>query len=354
MSALNPYSDLLPHQFWRQGVVEDHVLLTNVLWQKKFAIDPDDKIACAGSCFAQHISKRLKLSGYQFVDFEVAPRALPVEFHKKYGYSMYSARYGNIYTVAQLLEVAQEAFGIRSAVGYSWVKDGRYYDPLRPGVEPNGLDSPEEVDLLRRYHLERVRELLSAMDVFVFTLGLTEAWVCKRSGRTLPVAPGVIAGSYNPQDYEFKNFSHAEIKSQFVEFMKLVESVKGCKCRFIISVSPVPLTATASGRHVLVATNYSKGTLLSVASELCSECDEVDYFPSYEVISSPWSRGIFFASNQRDVSPAGVDAVMRVFFQQHKVRDDVVSGELIVAQNESSELYDDVLCEEALLEQFSA
>ena len=360
----SPYTNLPKRQFWRSAVAEDHVLSTANLWQKKFDISLDDRIASAGSCFAQHISRRLLKSGYNFVDVELAPSALPKELHTKFGYATYSARYGNIYTTAQLIELAEEAMGMRPSLDYSWEKDGRFYDPLRPNVEPNGLDSLEEVMFHRQYHLKKVRELLENCDLFVFTFGLTEAWICKKSGRTLPTAPGTIAGDYQPDNYEFKNYTHAKIQSDFVRFMELLWSIqKKRNCRFLITVSPVPLTATATNNHVLVATTYSKSTLRSVAGELFDQYNEVDYYPSYEIITSPWSRGMFYEPNLRSVAAAGVDAAMRPFFMEH-----TLSNQPVTQANrkfESTRMArpaqpatvpvadDDVVCEDALLEGFS-
>lgn len=355
----SPYTGLPKRQFWRTAVVEDHVLSTTNLWRKKFAISADDGIASAGSCFAQHISRRLVKAGYRFLDVEPPPKTLPSEHHSRFGYAAYSARYGNIYTTKQLIQLAEEAIGVRESLGYSWEKDGRFYDPLRPNVEPNGLNSHEEVVFHRQHHLKQVRELLQTCDVFVFTLGLTEAWVCERSGRALPTAPGTIAGDYIPELYTFKNYSHSVIKSDLVRFMELVWSVQGTRrCRFLFTVSPVPLTATATNNHVLVATTYSKSTLRSVAGELYDEYDEVDYYPSFEIINSPWSRGIFFESNLRSVSPAGVDAAMRVFFLEHVLnnvraaRVDQTSA-AVLSNTDSGDEGDHVMCEEALLEGFS-
>ena len=64
---------------------------------------------------------------------------------------MYSARYGNIYTVRQLLQLAQEVAGEWNPENYIWEKDGKFYDALRPAVEPEGLNSPEEVIEHRQY-----------------------------------------------------------------------------------------------------------------------------------------------------------------------------------------------------------
>lgn len=347
---ISPYKDLPKRQFWRFAVAEDHVLSTRNFWRKKFVITLKDRIASAGSCFAQHISRRLLNSGYNFVDVEPAPRALPDNLHSRFGYATYSARYGNIYTASQLMQLADEAFGLGESLDYSWEKDGKFYDPLRPHVEPNGLGSHEEVMFHRRHHLKKVRQLFEGCDVFVFTLGLTEAWVCRKTGRTLPIAPGTIAGDYQPDLYKFKNYTHLEIKSDLIRFMELIWSVqKTRRCRFLLTVSPVPLTATATDNHVMVATMYSKSTLRSVAGELCDEYAEVDYFPSYEIIVSPWSRGIFFESNMRSIAAAGVDAAMRVFFLEHNLS---TERKTVLAPGSSNQFDDDVVCEEALLEGF--
>lgn len=357
MYMANPYMNLPKRQFWKTGVEQSHVLSTIDLWKKKIDISHEDRIVSAGSCFAQHISHRLAKSGYNFIDAEPAPKGLPKNLHKHYGYGTYSARYGNIYTSAQLIELALEALGEIPSLDYSWENKGRFYDPLRPNVEPDGLDSHEEVIFHRKYHLERVRYLLKICDVFIFTLGLTEGWVCRRSGRTLPTAPGTIAGDYDATLYEFKNFTHTEIKSDLIKFMDLMKLLRGGECRFLFTVSPVPLTATAANEHVLVATTYSKSTLRSVVGELYHKYAEVDYYPSYEIIMSPWSRGLFYETNLRSVTPAGVDAAMRPFFLEHNLKKAQATNKVAKDNTSSTGLADDsddeVVCEEALLEAFA-
>ena len=84
----------------------------------------------------------------------------------------------------------------------------------------------------------------------------------------------------------------------------------------VMTVSPVPLTGTASGRHVLQATTYSKAVLRAVAGELAQKYDHIDYFPSYEVITNQAARGCFYEENLRSVRREGVEAVMNIFFQE--------------------------------------
>src|SRR5262249_8013529 len=143
---------------------------------------------------------------------------------KDFGYGIYSARYGNIYTVRQLLQLARDAeSGTVDALNV-WTKDDRFFDALRPNIEPAGFDSAEEALSLRKQHLDRVRRLFQRMNVFIFTLGLTEAWVDRRTGRVFPTAPGTIAGDFDPDIYAFRNFSYDEIHDDFVEFLEIVRA----------------------------------------------------------------------------------------------------------------------------------
>ena len=313
----SPYENRDPKSFWRSGVSETNPLTADGLYRKKFEIAAGDGIATAGSCFAQHVARHMRASGFNVLDVEPAPAALSEETAREFGYGIYSARYGNIYSARQLLQLAQDAHTGSVKAADVWTKDGRFYDALRPNIEKNGFESLEEALALRREHLDKVQALFARMDVLVFTFGLTEAWVDRNTGRVFPTAPGTIAGDYDPGVHVFKNFDYSEVRDDFEQFLTLVRA-ENPKLRVLLTVSPVPLTATAGDDHVIAATTYSKSVLRAVAGDLAQNQDNIDYFPSYEMIASPWSRGFFYEGNLREVSRAGVEAVMRVFFEQHR------------------------------------
>jgi hypothetical protein len=181
----SPYNRLPPERFWKKAVEESSIFDIKI-YNKKFNLIASDKIATSGSCFAQHISRRLKKFGYHTIDLEKPPIGLPSALHSKYGYGLYSARFGNIYTPRQLLQLAEEAVSENPTL-IAWEKDGRFYDALRPLVEPYGLPSSEHVLWHRKYHLKQVLKMLMSMDVFIFTLGLTETWIDTGSGKCLPM-----------------------------------------------------------------------------------------------------------------------------------------------------------------------
>ena len=220
---LHPYADLPPERFWRTGVAQDWQSTLDTVYKKRFSIHPSDVIVTAGSCFAQHITRELKQHSFALLDLEPAPEGLPVDQHERYGYSLYSARYGNIYTPKQLVQLTAEAFGRRPMRVLSWQRGDHWVDALRPSIEPDGFGSIAELTAHRRHHLHCVRDCLERMDVFIFTLGLTEAWRDRMTGSVLPVAPGVVAGEYDPKAVRFVNFGIRQTLKALERFLRLLK-----------------------------------------------------------------------------------------------------------------------------------
>ena len=353
---LNPYSELPSSAFWKSGVTQESPYSVKNIYKKKFDIKPNTKIATAGSCFAQHIGNYLKKNGYKVIDQELAPKGLPDNLHQKYGFSMYSARYGNIYTVKQLLQLAQEVAEERKPENYIWKKNGKYFDALRPAVEPEGHDTEKEVIDHRDFHIKKVKNVFTKMDLFIFTLGLTEMWVHKESGTVYPTAPGTICGEFDDSIYEFKNADFEEIINDLKQFRATVQKIRSNKrFQMILTVSPVPLTATASGKHVLVSTVHSKSILRAVAGQLSTKKrakkGDIDYFPSYEIVNNPRLHSTTFKENLRSVRDETVEMVMKHFSSEHPPiqREKKLDPKIV---NENVKSQKDIQCEEALLEAF--
>lgn len=125
----------------------------------------------------------------------------------------------------------------------------------------------------------------------------------------------------------------------------------GKSFRCILTVSPVPLTASASGKHVLVSTMHSKSTLRSVAGQLSTTQGKIDYFPSYEIVNNPRLHSSAFAHNLRSVRDETVEIVMKHFFAEHPSLQS--SSSQTPTSNSQQKTEDDIQCEEALMEAFS-
>lgn len=334
----NPYRGKPVRSFWRSAVTERHIADFEALWDP-IPLLRSERVATAGSCFAQHIGRNLRLRGANYMDCEPAPPVFQDENEaRRFGYGVFSCRYGNIYTTRQLLQLFQEAFEGRKPVDPVWTKQGRFFDALRPGVDPVGHQAPEDVIADRMGHLAAVRDMFSSLDLLVFTLGLTEGWESLADGTMFPTAPGTIAGQYDPDKYALRNLRYADVIADMEAFWALLKTVNP-GARMLLTVSPVPLAATATGQHVLPATTYSKSVLRAVAGDLAADHAEIHYFPSYELISGHPSRGMFFEPDLREVNGFGVNLVMSHFF----------SGQLGHEFGESSAEESDkfeVICEE--------
>ena len=309
----NPYENLPAEAFWRPAIADIEPLQINNLWKSRFRLNKKHNIATSGSCFAQHISKALIARGYNWLDGEPAPKGLSPESQTAFNYGIFSFRTGNIYTAALLKQWLRWALAGESVPDEVWVKEGRFYDPFRPAIEPNGFISIEELQASRKDTLAAIVEVLSETRLFIFTLGLTEAWTNKQHAYVYPMCPGTAAGEFDAAKHAFINYSYRQIQLDLRDSFNLIRQINP-RCRFLLTVSPVPLTATASNQHVLVATTYSKSTLRAVAGDLASTRPDVDYFPSYEIITGFPFRAMFFKENLRSVSTEGVDFVMNVFF----------------------------------------
>jgi hypothetical protein len=262
------------------------------------------------------MSRRLSSIGYNYYVPESGTEYSDAE-RRRLGYGVFSARYGNIYTVRQLLQLLQEAFGVREKTVHAWSrKDGQYIDPFRPNCDPDGFDTVDAVVSARKRHIAFVRELFLKSDVFVFTLGLTESWCHLDSGDIFPLAPGVAGGNYDPGVYGFVNFKIGEVTADMTEFLTLLKRVNS-KVKVLLTVSPVPLIATFEDRHVIVATNYSKSVLRVAAETAKLDFPWVDYFPSYEIITGQFTMGRYYEPDLREINSAGVSHVMRCFVKNY-------------------------------------
>lgn len=311
----SPYLGLAPQAYWRTGFAEAAYPPPQI-FRPRWPLTVKDRIVTAGSCFAQHVGRALKRHGFNVLDAEPRPDGVAPGQAQARGYDLYSARYGNIYTTRQLRQLLEEAWGGAPAFDSIWEKDGRYYDALRPGIEPEGFASAAEVAAERARHLACVRQLFTGCDVFIFTLGLTEAWCHKATGQVYATAPGTIAGRFDDKLHAFVNFRVTEVRADLEAALAIITKHNPA-LRVLLTVSPVPLTATASGVHVLQASTLSKSVLRAVAGEMAADFPNVDYFPSYELVTSAKGGAAYFEPNLRTVRAASVATIMETFVSSY-------------------------------------
>lgn len=311
---MHPYDNFPEESFWKRSV-------TDCLWSDmnfkpttKFKLDSRSRIATAGSCFAQHIARHLEGFGLRHSIIEEPPPFMLPQRAAELQYGVFSARYGNIYTARQLRQLIEFAFGLRENITLSHQDRTGWVDLLRPGVQAEGYESQNDLEGDRAWHLACVRRLFLEVDCFIFTLGLTEAWYHEPSDVVFPVCPGTRSGIFNSFEHKFINFRFSQVVEDLnwcIDFLQQQNS----NLKWIFTVSPVALAATATHNHVVVATAASKAILRAAADEVCNSHTQCDYFPSFEIVNSAATFGQFLDSDLRSISPRGVKLVMQTFQQ---------------------------------------
>jgi hypothetical protein len=348
----HPYQSLPDYRYWRQAVSDPAAGEVDPVVRAPFKIGAEERVATAGSCFAQHISRYLRDRAFNFIQVE------DVESNASGQRASYdfSARYGNIYTSRQLLQLFDRAAGAFVPKEQVWqMASGRYCDPFRPRIEPDGFASPDAVLQSLQRHLKAVHEMFRTLDLFVFTLGLTECWMSREDGAVYPLPPGVAGGTFDADRYRFHNLGVSEVIDDLTQFIDRLRSVNPA-ARVVLTVSPVPLVATGEDRHVLVATSYSKSVLRVAADEIARAHAHVMYFPSYEIVTGPHVGNGYFAKDRRTVEAAGVQRVMELFdrhIMRHEQADKSGDDEFERAIQRGQE-YADAECDEELLRRRNA
>jgi len=356
----HPYVGLPNRQFWKKEPGVKNGSLLDPVGEPPFKIAPSDRIVTSGSCFAQHVARFMSNSGFNHHITEQAHPIVPDDLAKKHNYGMFAARYGNVYTARQLKQLLERAYGTFTPKTCSWKAAKGYgvVDPFRPQIQPGAFQSEAELTVDRESHFKAIRQAVEEMDVFVFTLGLTEAWEDTRDGAIFPIAPGVAGGTYDQETVAFKNFDDDEVYADMVDALNFIRS-KRPNVKIILTVSPVALNATYEDRHVLLSTVWSKAVLRIVAEKCARHFSDCVYFPSFEIITSPHVGGKYFEDDCREVRPEGVNHVMQLFLKHFTDADADVSGIQPIEDDAASESEKhlaamqqkiDVLCDEAAID----
>ena len=343
---MNPYKNLPSANYWKSFINSNFDLgQLNICEAKKnFTIS---RIASAGSCFAANIIPFIKKTNAEYV-IEEPNHTFLLGSNSKYNYDTYSAKYGNIYNPRQFKQLLMRALQEFDPFDRFWQTAEGIVDPFRPGLtyKPKSI---KHFDFITSYHLEAVKKAIKKADTFVFTLGLTETWENSKDGAIYPVCPGTIEGEYNSKLHRFKNFSIDEIGQDLEEVYKLLKRINS-QINLIITVSPVPMVATYTNNHVVVANAQSKSKLIVAAHELASDRSDIDYFPAFEMVTGSYVKNAFEDDN-RTVKNEHIEKVMNKFKERYSIQNcDGTDSEF-----ESSMKIKDLLdreCEESAYEKF--
>ncbi|MGB0682119.1 MAG: GSCFA domain-containing protein [Magnetovibrionaceae bacterium] len=278
-------------------------------------------VTSIGSCFASEIAFSLQRRGYNYV---VTEGALCEETGARYAADMpepglvqSSANWGIVFNTAGFRQLAEKAFGLRELprLLVRQTDLGVLTDPFRESVL---FPSAEAYQRNYPLHAEAVRQAFLQAEVVIITPGLTEVWeyipdgsILSRSIRAASLAPLI-----RPRTTDVAE--NAENLQVFIDILRSHNP----SLKVIMTVSPVPLSATFRGRdtHIVAANGLSKATLRAAVEQVVNANRDVYYFPSYELVTmctkDPWIE------DQRHVSRSTVARVLDLFEAMFVVPDD--------------------------------
>ncbi len=311
-----PYSTISREQRWDAAVSAVGLEAVDPQGAARFRFNAKTSIASAGSCFATRVAEALRKLGFNYYVAEPGPPGLSAEMRSAYGYAPLSARYGNIYTTLQLLQLLERANGTFVPKAVAWEAEGGVVDPFRPRIQARPFVDVAELQRDRARHLEAVRRMFAEIEVFVFTLGLTEVWCDRIDGAAFPVCPGRGFGSFDAERYVWRNLDVAENCECLERFLAGLARLNPA-AKVLLSVSPVPNAATLEPMHVVRASAYCKAVLRVTAETIARKHPNVDYFASYESVALAPGPEFSLEPDGRTVTPAAVDRVMTMLLRHY-------------------------------------
>lgn len=232
-----------------------------------FQVEPGATVFTIGSCFARNIEEHLDGCRVPTLGFSAPKEEWP---YRPNGLL-------NEYNAGTICQRIERAFSGEPAPDETLVQtaDGGWADLLLPG----GPDvSTRERALERRREIDDVYQELTGADLVIVTLGLVEAWYDRETEAFLNrLPPTVLLPSGR---YELHVMDVYDVWPLLERAFQLLSQQ-----RVIVTVSPVPLTATFTGDDVIVANAFSKA-VLRVCAQRLADFPWVDYLPSYETVVS--------------------------------------------------------------------
>ncbi len=276
---------------------------------------PGDSVFAVGSCFAQSVREALTESGCRalpaYEDIQLDPT-------RQMAGPLRHINYYTTFAIRQEFErmlstTEREPYFVpiepgqwRVAPDEPW--DALFQDPLRHGVvaasEEDIIDVMGKVDTLTRRAIEDA-------SAYIITLGMVESWIDSQTGIHMwsSKVPNVAP---DRDRYRFHMSDYGENYDNLAWICNALSERFGPR-PVIVTVSPVSMLRTFTGKDIVVANNYGKSMLRTVAGALADDFDQVTYWPSYEY----GIAGDHYEDDGRHVDRDAVGRMIDVFLEAH-------------------------------------
>jgi len=275
----------------------------------KFKLSKNDNFFMIGSCFARGLerilmSRKLIVSSYteDFLKWRPAnENVTPLGATNRY----------NTGSIANDFRWHLDKSSTFPEDSFLEISAGLFTDPhMNPTLAPGSVNELIE----RRDIWASVFDRLSKVNVVIITLGLVEAWYDHKTGLVLNSAPDPRAIRKDRGRFAFVKLGFQDNLNNLNEIHRLLSKVCPDDFRMVVTVSPVPLMRTFTDQDIVVANQYSKNCLRTVAQEFSDTHDNVAYFPSYEIAINSNPDLVWEPSDRRHVKGDFSVEIMKQFF----------------------------------------
>lgn len=278
----------------------------------KFKLDPKKSGFTIGSCFARGIEQALRQNEIDLPDHsELLPNSL-----MQFPSIRYNNSYLNRFNPNSMQREIENLTGdpLPDEQLIYRLKDGLAIDShYSPSIRPQ---PHEEFARLREGIRETSRPYLEKGGFLILTLGLTETMFDKKLGLALNMPPPPRLSLAEPDRFVGRAITVAETQSALEAIRTCYRNVNKADGKIIITVSPVALQRSFDGRDIVVANAGAKATLRAAAEEFCRSYDDVDYFPSYEIVTHT-AVDTAFRPDYRHVQLPMVDEITSQFISTY-------------------------------------
>lgn len=253
------------------------------VFHPKFTCEDEECVFTIGSCFARNIEDELFTLGYKIptMDFRVPSSEYPNRFNGIL----------NKYTPASIyteLEWFQSTLENNDIVGNSRKfiirsKENKIIDSNLSGFLPV---SDQRFIERRKEIFELYKKIIDAQTVTI-TLGLIEAWYDLENEcyiQQMPLPKALSEKIDGDKRFELRELDFKKSYHFIAESIKIIRELNK-DVKILITTSPVPMSTTFIGKDILSQNCYSKSLLRTVAEEISRTYDQMDYFPSYEMVT---------------------------------------------------------------------
>ncbi len=276
--------------------------VTKVQFQPTFGLIPGEAVFTMGSCFARNIERRFSELGF---DLPTMSLTLPPEERASQTENDLLNKYPP-HSILNELRWALDPGAEFPEAAYLSIRKDLWHDPhLAGNVTPAPLERVRE----RRRMVEGIYRQIPRCRIVVMTLGLTEAWFDKETGLYLNAAPQPLAFKADPERFRLDVLTVDEIIKVLDQIRDLLVRFGHPQMRMMLTVSPVPFKSTFTGRDAIIANSYSKSALRAAAEIFVFQHSNVDYVPSYEIVTHT-SRNSAFIQDNRHVTPSVVNEIV--------------------------------------------